>query len=174
MGCEVHHNLKNVINKLYGQDATNVGDEGGFCPFHSGTTLSLFVGDCTQRCVGVYAELVHTNYSVCTVRSAWSDVASSNTGCRAVQRCSAARGSTYTIEGVCVSVYLNRARDHKYGIRNPSALYSCGGVSATSEKPSTMLRVLSRDADSTMDVLPPPGYPACADTAHINRETQST
>ncbi|XP_074076501.1 alpha-enolase-like [Macrotis lagotis] len=31
-GAEVYHNLKNVIKKKYGQDATNVGDEGGFAP----------------------------------------------------------------------------------------------------------------------------------------------
>uniref|UniRef100_A0A7S2XY39 phosphopyruvate hydratase n=1 Tax=Fibrocapsa japonica TaxID=94617 RepID=A0A7S2XY39_9STRA len=32
MGCEVYHNLKKVIKTKYGQDATNVGDEGGFAP----------------------------------------------------------------------------------------------------------------------------------------------
>ncbi|CAN1357102.1 Enolase 1 [Linum perenne] len=32
MGAEVYHNLKSVIKKKYGQDATNVGDEGGFAP----------------------------------------------------------------------------------------------------------------------------------------------
>jgi enolase len=32
MGCEVYHTLKNVIKKKYGQDACNVGDEGGFAP----------------------------------------------------------------------------------------------------------------------------------------------
>jgi enolase len=32
MGTEVYHNLKSIINKKYGQDATNVGDEGGFAP----------------------------------------------------------------------------------------------------------------------------------------------
>lgn len=32
MGCEVYHNLKSVIKKKYGLDATNVGDEGGFAP----------------------------------------------------------------------------------------------------------------------------------------------
>mmetsp|Transcript_26532 Transcript_26532/g.34220 ORF Transcript_26532/g.34220 Transcript_26532/m.34220 type:complete len:438 (+) Transcript_26532:113-1426(+) len=32
MGCEVYHTLKKVIKKKYGQDATNVGDEGGFAP----------------------------------------------------------------------------------------------------------------------------------------------
>ncbi len=32
MGCEVYHNLKAVIKEKYGQDATNVGDEGGFAP----------------------------------------------------------------------------------------------------------------------------------------------
>lgn len=32
MGMEVYHNLKKVISEKYGQDATNVGDEGGFAP----------------------------------------------------------------------------------------------------------------------------------------------
>lgn len=32
MGCEVYHQLKSVIKSKYGQDATNVGDEGGFAP----------------------------------------------------------------------------------------------------------------------------------------------
>ena len=32
IGSEVYHNLKAVVKKHYGQDATNVGDEGGFAP----------------------------------------------------------------------------------------------------------------------------------------------
>lgn len=32
MGCEVYHNLKSLIKQKYGQDACNVGDEGGFAP----------------------------------------------------------------------------------------------------------------------------------------------
>lgn len=32
IGAEVYHTLKKVINEKYGQDATNVGDEGGFAP----------------------------------------------------------------------------------------------------------------------------------------------
>merc|ERR1711935_342550 len=32
MGSEVYHNLKTVIKKKSGQDACNVGDEGGFAP----------------------------------------------------------------------------------------------------------------------------------------------
>ncbi|KAJ2372417.1 phosphopyruvate hydratase [Coemansia sp. RSA 2607] len=32
IGSEVYHNLKNVIKAKYGQDAVNVGDEGGFAP----------------------------------------------------------------------------------------------------------------------------------------------
>lgn len=32
IGCEVYHNLKSVVKKRYGQDAANVGDEGGFAP----------------------------------------------------------------------------------------------------------------------------------------------
>jgi enolase len=32
MGAETYHALKSVIKKKYGQDAVNVGDEGGFAP----------------------------------------------------------------------------------------------------------------------------------------------
>merc|ERR1712169_16981 len=32
IGCEVYQELKIVIKKKYGQDAVNVGDEGGFAP----------------------------------------------------------------------------------------------------------------------------------------------
>merc|ERR1719384_831327 len=32
MGAEVYHSLKKCIKKKYGQDACNVGDEGGFAP----------------------------------------------------------------------------------------------------------------------------------------------
>jgi enolase len=32
MGSEIYHNLKTIIKDKYGQDATNVGDEGGFAP----------------------------------------------------------------------------------------------------------------------------------------------
>ena len=32
MGSEVYHTLKTVIKAKYGQDACNVGDEGGFAP----------------------------------------------------------------------------------------------------------------------------------------------
>ncbi len=32
MGAEVYHSLKKVIRDKYGQDAVNVGDEGGFAP----------------------------------------------------------------------------------------------------------------------------------------------
>ncbi|KAJ1726269.1 phosphopyruvate hydratase [Coemansia biformis] len=32
IGSEVYHSLKGVIKAKYGQDATNVGDEGGFAP----------------------------------------------------------------------------------------------------------------------------------------------
>mmetsp|Transcript_36176 Transcript_36176/g.62697 ORF Transcript_36176/g.62697 Transcript_36176/m.62697 type:complete len:778 (+) Transcript_36176:137-2470(+) len=32
IGAEVYHTLKKVIKERYGQDATNVGDEGGFAP----------------------------------------------------------------------------------------------------------------------------------------------
>lgn len=46
IGAEVYHNLKNVIKSKYGQDATNVGDEGGFAPNilenKEGVPISLF------------------------------------------------------------------------------------------------------------------------------------
>ena len=32
IGAEIYHNLKACIKKKYGQDAVNVGDEGGFAP----------------------------------------------------------------------------------------------------------------------------------------------
>mmetsp|Transcript_45398 Transcript_45398/g.82986 ORF Transcript_45398/g.82986 Transcript_45398/m.82986 type:complete len:448 (-) Transcript_45398:169-1512(-) len=32
IGAEVYHHLKKVLQKKYGQDAVNVGDEGGFAP----------------------------------------------------------------------------------------------------------------------------------------------
>ncbi len=32
IGCEIYHSLKVVTKKRYGQDAVNVGDEGGFAP----------------------------------------------------------------------------------------------------------------------------------------------
>jgi enolase len=32
IGSEVYHNLKGIIKEKYGQDAANVGDEGGFAP----------------------------------------------------------------------------------------------------------------------------------------------
>eukprot|EP00758_Cryptobia_borreli_P009005 Tbor_TRINITY_DN5438_c0_g1::TRINITY_DN5438_c0_g1_i3::g.24255::m.24255/K01689/ENO, eno; enolase len=32
MGTEVYHSLKAILKKKYGQDAVNVGDEGGFAP----------------------------------------------------------------------------------------------------------------------------------------------
>lgn len=32
MGAELYQTLRSVIKEKYGQDATNVGDEGGFAP----------------------------------------------------------------------------------------------------------------------------------------------
>lgn len=32
IGSEVYHTLKSILKQKYGQDATNVGDEGGFAP----------------------------------------------------------------------------------------------------------------------------------------------
>jgi len=41
IGTEVYHNLKSVIVQKYGQDATNVGDEGGFAPNIQSNTEGL-------------------------------------------------------------------------------------------------------------------------------------
>ena len=41
MGCEVYHTLKKVIQKQYGKDAINVGDEGGFAPAIRGAEEGL-------------------------------------------------------------------------------------------------------------------------------------
>lgn len=41
VGTETYHTLKKVIQKKYGIDATNVGDEGGFAPNVSGAEESL-------------------------------------------------------------------------------------------------------------------------------------
>jgi enolase len=43
IGTETYHTLKKVIQKKYGLDATNVGDEGGFAPNVSGAEESLDV-----------------------------------------------------------------------------------------------------------------------------------
>jgi len=41
MGTETYHTLKGIINAKYGQDATNVGDEGGFAPNIGGAKEGL-------------------------------------------------------------------------------------------------------------------------------------
>lgn len=45
IGAEVYHTLKKVIQEKYGQDATNVGDEGGFAPSvtESGEALDVLM-----------------------------------------------------------------------------------------------------------------------------------
>lgn len=45
IGAEVYHTLKKVIQAKYGQDATNVGDEGGFAPnvLESGEALDVLM-----------------------------------------------------------------------------------------------------------------------------------
>jgi len=40
-GAEIYHNLKGIIKDQYGQDATNVGDEGGFAPNIQGAQEGL-------------------------------------------------------------------------------------------------------------------------------------
>jgi enolase len=41
MGAEIYHHLKKVINETYGQNACNVGDEGGFAPDVTDTEEAL-------------------------------------------------------------------------------------------------------------------------------------
>lgn len=41
IGTEVYHSLKNVIEKKYGKQATNVGDEGGFAPHLTGVSKAI-------------------------------------------------------------------------------------------------------------------------------------
>ncbi len=43
IGAEVYQHLKKVIQKKYGIDATNVGDEGGFAPNIQSTEEALEV-----------------------------------------------------------------------------------------------------------------------------------
>merc|ERR1719450_1697792 len=43
IGAEIYHTLKGVIQKKYGQDACNVGDEGGFAPNVQDSTEALDV-----------------------------------------------------------------------------------------------------------------------------------
>jgi len=50
MGCEVYHHLKNLIKAKYGQDACNVGDEGGFAPNISSNEEGLhLVNDAIEK-----------------------------------------------------------------------------------------------------------------------------
>jgi len=41
MGTEVYHNLGKILKAKYGQDSTNVGDEGGFAPQIGGALEGL-------------------------------------------------------------------------------------------------------------------------------------
>lgn len=41
IGTEVYHHLMKIIKKKYGQNATNVGDEGGFAPDVAGADDAL-------------------------------------------------------------------------------------------------------------------------------------
>eukprot|EP00955_Chlamydomonas_euryale_P052999 355351-Chlamydomonas_euryale.AAC.6 len=51
MGCEVYHALKGLIKAKYGQDACNVGDEGGFAPNISSNEEGLvLVTDAIEKC----------------------------------------------------------------------------------------------------------------------------
>ncbi|KAG1679234.1 hypothetical protein FOA52_009263 [Chlamydomonas sp. UWO 241] len=51
MGCEVYHALKGLIKAKYGQDACNVGDEGGFAPSISSSEEGLvLITDAIAQC----------------------------------------------------------------------------------------------------------------------------
>lgn len=54
MGVETYHNLKKVIVTKYGQDAANVGDEGGFAPNIQDNTEGLHL------CVEAIEKAGHT------------------------------------------------------------------------------------------------------------------
>ena len=46
MGSETYHHLKKVIKDKYGQDACNVGDEGGFAPNISSSDEGAYLCAC--------------------------------------------------------------------------------------------------------------------------------
>lgn len=54
IGAELYHTLKAVIKDKYGQDAINVGDEGGFAPNilenSEGITFLMYWGFCLRVC----------------------------------------------------------------------------------------------------------------------------
>eukprot|EP00955_Chlamydomonas_euryale_P021629 228450-Chlamydomonas_euryale.AAC.7 len=51
MGCEVYHALKGLIKAKYGQDACNVGDEGGFAPNITNSDHALdLITDAIEKC----------------------------------------------------------------------------------------------------------------------------
>merc|ERR1712180_533947 len=54
MGSEVYHHLKAVIKSRFGQDATNVGDEGGFAPNFQNNE------DAIKLCVGAIEKAGYT------------------------------------------------------------------------------------------------------------------
>merc|ERR1719310_2022547 len=74
MGSEVYHNLKSVIKSKYGQDACNVGDEGGFAPniLENKEGLDLVVeaiekaGKTGEELMQVYKDFV-TNYPMVSI-----------------------------------------------------------------------------------------------------------
>lgn len=46
VGAELYQTLKGVIKEKYGQDATNVGDEGGFAPNILENSEGVFMSLC--------------------------------------------------------------------------------------------------------------------------------
>ena len=66
-GAEVYHALKGIIKKKYGQDATNVGDEGGFAPNIGSNDEGLnLVNQAIAVCACVHALILRPTLAVRT------------------------------------------------------------------------------------------------------------
>lgn len=64
MASEVFHNLKSLIKKKYGQDACNVGDEGGFAPNIASNEEGLeLVNEAIKVCVSMMCCFVVGGFS---------------------------------------------------------------------------------------------------------------
>lgn len=65
MGCEVYHHLKALIKEKYGQDACNVGDEGGFAPNIQSNDEGLNLVNAAVEKAGYTGKLAN-NSLICT------------------------------------------------------------------------------------------------------------
>ena len=61
----MYHALKSIIKKKYGQDATNVGDEGGFAPNIASNPEGL---DLVNQAIAVRPSELHTTACLCFKR----------------------------------------------------------------------------------------------------------